>query len=844
MGVRLGPGFKNANEVSELVDRAKLSNCNVIAAQIRKTGDAYYFPTRPNRDIRPPEAEVALDYDPLLDLCTQAHAEGIQVHAWVVAERIASSIPDPESDHLMNRHPDWLTETISGGTLYSGEGYYTDPGHPRAAEWNYNTAMDLVLHYPIDGLVFDYIRYPSSNAGYNDTALQRFRERYGYAGTYVPSNTDGLWSAWRREQITHFVRKVYANAMAVKPQLVIGAATIGNRPDAYNAAFQDWRSWMIGGILDCNHPMIYTTSNTTFITRVGDCVANGGSRHTYVLQGSYLNTVTNSMTQMGLARTNGAKGIGVYRYGFTYAGDPNTSLDDEPSFYSSLTSQVFTQPVGLPDMPWKTSTAVGHIKGRIIDTLQGAGVDTTWISVIPAGGGSGYGTYGDSTGFYAYMNLAPGDYNITATKGSYTQTKPVTIVGGAIQTLDFLASGVDAASISAAKQLADGVGVALPQMTVTAGNNQLLDKFYIEDPDRAAGIMVELPIDSDVLVQPGDIVRVYGALGTTSGGERRIVNPLVYTVETDVGVVEPIEMRGRDLAAASPNLPLSGADISKTSLLIETVGKVTAVDELAKFFYVDDGGCVRDGTVTAGLRVRYSDLADGNSLAPPPFNSYVRIRGISSIESISGGHHSVLLPRNQSDILPDPGVMIHAPANTMPAGWGLLTIPGSPLEASPSSTFGSVPIDGRLYLWDARTQGLLIYDSWSPERFGGILRGDGYWLQEDAAYPQLDVMIHGASEADFLVGLPTAGWTIVGNPFTTEKLWADTLVTNGVEVHPMLAASRSNNWLNSVGFWWDSETQSLCDMGLPEDFVSANTLLPWHSYWIQTNVDNLSLIFR
>jgi uncharacterized lipoprotein YddW (UPF0748 family) len=835
-----GPGFKNTDEVSELVNRAKLANCNVIAPQVRKTGDAYYFPTRPNRDIR--ASDIADDYDPLMDLCDQAHAQGLQVYAWVVAKRIASDTPT-NPDHMMNRHPDWLTKTISGGTLFTGEGYYADPGHPRAAEWNYNVAMDLILHYPIDGLVFDYIRYPLQNSGYNDTALARFQARYS-PNPPIPYYTDGLWSAWRREQVTHFIRKVYASALAVKPQIVIGAATDPDRLGAaYTAKFQDWRSWMIGGTLDCNYPMIYTTSNTTFITRVGDCVANGGSRHTYVLQGSYMNTISNSMTQMGLARTNGAKGIGVYRYGFTYAGDPNTSVDDEPGFYSALTSQVFTQPVGLPSMPWKTSTTVGHIKGRIIDTLQGAGVDTAWISVVPAGGGSGYGTYGDGTGFYAYMNLAPGNYNITATKGSFTQTKPVTIVGGTIQTLDFLASGVDAASIAAAKQLANGAGVALPQMTVTAGNNQLRNKFYIEDPDRAAGILVELPTDSDVVVQPGDIVKVYGTLGTAANGERRIANPLVYTIETDTEAIRPIEIRGKDLAGASPNIATSGVDVSKVGLLIESLGKVTAVDESAKYFYVDDGGNVRDGTGNAGLRVVYSDLADGNSLTAPQINSYVRVRGISSMQNIAGGFHSTLIPREQNDISVDSGVVLHAPGNALLAGWTLLTIPGTPLDPSPSSSFGAVPIDGRLYQWDARTQGLVIYDSWSPERFGGIMRGDGYWLQTDAAYP-MDLTVYSTSVADFLVGMPKAGWTLLGNPYNTEKLWGDTLVANGLEVQPMLVAAKSRNWLNSEGYWWDNSTQGLCDMGLPEDFVISNSLLPWHGYWIQSYVDDLSLIFR
>gem|GEM_PF-661864 len=834
-----GPGFKNSQEVSALVSRTKLSNCNVIVAQVRKEADAYYFPTRPNRDRRAPE--LAPGYDPLMDLCTQAHEQGIHVYAWVVVERISSPNVTDDSEHLINRHPDWLTKSISGGTLFSTEGYYTDPGHPRAAEWNYNAVMDIIRHYPIDGLVFDYIRYPTANSGYNDVALSRFQERYNPIPA-IPYYTDGLWSAWRREQLTHFVRKVYANAIAIKPDIVIGAATIGSRSEAYTDKMQDWRSWMMAGILDCNYPMIYTTSNTTFTSRVGEAVANGGSRLTFALQGSYMNTISNSMTQIGLARTNGAKGIGIYRYCFTHKDDSNSSTDNEPTFYSSLISQPFAQPTGLPAMPWKTDPTVGHVKGVIIDPLRGAGLDAAWISVIPSGGGGGYGTYSDGTGFYAYMNLAPGDYDITVTKGSFVQTKPVTITAGAVRTVDFLASGTSVASITEARQLPDGAGVELPPMTVTAGNNQLLNRFYIEDQNRTSGILVELPDDTDVLAYPGDVVKVYGTLGTTPAGERRIANPIVYTIETDAGEIRPIEIRARDLADTSPNIRQAGADLTKTGLLVETVGRVTAVDTSAECFYVDDGSGLRDGTGFVGLRVKYSGLADGNVITPPDTNTHVRLRGIGSVEDLGGSLHCALVLREHNDISVDPGVTVRAPDDTIRAGWNLLAIPATAFNASPSAVFAGVPLDGKLQGWDARTQGLLIYDEWSPEAFGRIMRGDGYWLRADTSYP-LETTAYGGSTCDFLIALPRAGWALIGNPFPSEVVWGDTLVVRGSEVEP-LPAAKSKLWLDSMGYWWDNRTQGLCDMGLPEDFPGNTTLRPWHGYWVESYVDNLSLILR
>jgi len=839
-----GPGFKNASEVSNVVSRAKLANCNVIVAQVRKVGDAYYFPTRPNRDIR--ASDITAGYDPLLELCTQAHDQGLQVYAWVAVQRVATVWPS-DPGHMLNRHPDWLTKTITGGTSF-GEGYYADPGNPGAAQWNYNVCMDLVLNYPIDGLVFDLIRYPQQNSGYNETALDRFRARYGYPGSYVPNYTDGLWSAWRREQVTHFVRKVYANAIAAGPEIVIGAATISDRNEAYTYRFQDWRTWMMSGFLDCNYPMTYTSNNTIFNSRVGEAVANSGGRHVYVLQGSYMNSISNTMTQFGLVRSNGAPGMGIYRYCYTYNGDPNTSADDEPAFYSALTSQVFTSPVLTPSMSWKTSPTVGHVKGVAIDADQGIGVDAAWVTAVPTGGGGGVGTYSDGTGFYAHLNLDPGTYNISVSKSGYSmQTEQVTITAGTVETLDFLMAGTVVDSIAGAKQLPDGSGAGMPLMTVTAGNNQLLGGFYVEDADRVSGILVQLPPDSDVLVHPGDAVRVYGALGTASHGARQITNPVVYVVSLGGGQIDPMEIRGRELGGESLGPFTSGVEDAvgpnNIGLLVETVGKVTDVDYTNGWFYINDGSDVNDGTGPLGIRVIYVGLADGNSITPPLADSYVRLRGISSCVELSGDLYRALKLREQSDVTVDTGQMLHAPAGTLLDLWNLIAIPSTPRYSPPADVFGSIPIDGLLYRWDAPSQSLVTYDAWSPESFGNIMRADGYWLLTAGPQP-LDLQAYSNSSTDFWLALPESGWTLVGNPFAIDRVWDDTFVTNALETVSLTTAAKTQGWLDSIGYWWDNSSQSLFDIGLMEDFSSTNVLQAWHGYWIRSHTDKIALIFQ
>jgi len=835
-----GNGFKTPDEVAGLVGRAKSANCNVVVVEVRKTGDAYYIPFRPNNDVR--ASDIAEGFDPLQEVINQAHAEGIQVYAWVVVYRVATSVPaDP--DHIYNRHSEWLCMANNGSTSF-GEGYYVDPGVPGAAEWNFNVCLDLISRYDIDGLVFDIIRYPQQNSGYNPIALQRFRDRYGLAPGYVPQYTDSLFSAWRREQVTHFVRKVYASMLDVKPNVVLAAATFSDRNDAYNYRFQDWRTWMMSGILDANYPMTYTTSLTTFTNRVNDAVANSGGRHVYVLQGSYMNTIQDSMAQLLRARANGAQGEGIYRYCFTHKYDTNTDEDDESEFYSALVSQVYSGTAVVPVMTWKSSPTWGHVKGRVIDATQGKPVDAAWVTIDELG----LGTYGDGTGFYAHLNVTPGTYTLTVSKAGYApQSKPVTINAGSVTTIDFVLSGTAVGSIASAKQMSDGIGVALPPAVVTAGNNQLLGKFYVQDVMRTSGILVELPSDSDVLVHPGDVVRVFGPLGTSADGERRITSPVVLIESVGGQPPEPIEMCQKDLGgeAGGPNVPgvTNGLGVNNIGLLVRTSGRVVGVDQTNQYFYLDDGSGCSDGSEYEGIRVYYGGLAPGNTITAPSVGDHVRVTGISWIYRIGENRYRAIRMRDQNDLVLDSCPSLTAPPQTILPGWNVISVPRTPKDPAPSETFGSVNIDGCLWRWDAVTHSFNMYDPWMPEAFGNILRGEGYWLNAESAC-DLTFNAFSPGSTDFWIGLPRNGWQLVGCPFDDGKEWDTALITDGLEVLPIIVASKTRGWMDSVGWWWDNVTQSLKTVGFPEDFPESETLMPWHGCWLMTYRDRLALIVQ
>src|SRR5918998_3303712 len=66
--------LNNHADVLAVVNNAKAANANAIFAQVRRRGDAWYLNSlEPPPDFTP----IAANFDPLNDLITEAHANGI-----------------------------------------------------------------------------------------------------------------------------------------------------------------------------------------------------------------------------------------------------------------------------------------------------------------------------------------------------------------------------------------------------------------------------------------------------------------------------------------------------------------------------------------------------------------------------------------------------------------------------------------------------------------------------------------------------------------------------------------------------------------------------------------------
>lgn len=274
--VRYSIGSKK--KADEVIRFAKENRIDTLVIQIRGRGDAYYKST-----FEPTAPDVEKNFDPLAYLIEQCRTNRIEMHAWmnvIYAADVNARTPEP--NHILSLHPEWVNFDRNGNSMFSYsnaelrdnllEGTFVDPGVPDVVAHLVNVARDLVTRYNMDGLHFDFIRYPWSgfngyykkflqDFGYNPEARLRFMEQYGIdpVDTTYKRATPGreLWRDFRRNRINEVVRRCYQAVKAVRPSIKVSAAVIPNAPVVRNAYFQDWKRWVKEGYLDVLFPMSY-----------------------------------------------------------------------------------------------------------------------------------------------------------------------------------------------------------------------------------------------------------------------------------------------------------------------------------------------------------------------------------------------------------------------------------------------------------------------------------------------------------------------------------------------------------------------------------------------------------
>ncbi|MFA6165129.1 MAG: family 10 glycosylhydrolase [Gemmatimonadaceae bacterium] len=341
------------DSIKLMVARAHDAGFNTLIVQVRGRGDAYY------NGRWEPRAVGIVDqpgFDPLALVLKEAHARNIAVHAWLNTALLADIDRLPaDTMHMFNRRPDLLAVPYSvARELYTAdprspqyrariidaaklernqvEGVYLSAAAPETKEHIYSMWMDVLEHYDVDGLNFDYVRYPAPSHDYSRVSLDRFRlwllpqlsdaDRARFSAlesdplVYADS-FPARYGDFRRAQITELVERIYFGVKKRNPNVIVSADVFANAKDAYENRFQDWTDWLRRGFLDVAALMAYNTSTDLVRDQVKVAIEAGGGAKVWAGLGAYRQDADSVIAKINAARTLGARGIVLFSYGST-----------------------------------------------------------------------------------------------------------------------------------------------------------------------------------------------------------------------------------------------------------------------------------------------------------------------------------------------------------------------------------------------------------------------------------------------------------------------------------------------------------------------------------------------
>lgn len=370
--------YKKPRDIKKIVDNCAKMRFNVILFQVRGNGTVFY-----PSDIEPWAWELTSEgpettgkdpkWDPLKLAIKEAHKRGIELHAYanVFPAWLSKKYPPKDSGQLWWEHPDWFMCDAAGNRMIprdkeldenvSRDWYsFISPGVPEAQDYLADLFEELVKNYDIDGLHYDYIRYPREihevaegyearekklgNWSYDPVSLARFSHETGVA---APDLDLEKWIEWRAAQITEVTRKVSERVRKLKPDLIISAAVMADPEDAYRTKMQDYVTWMEKGYLDAAITMNYTGDNDKFTARC-NALLERRPDHGWVVPGmSFAGEVEKIGQQIAITEELKTDGFAGFAYSHLFDRD-NGHVPKEKT-------EAFVQTLmpGKTDTPWK-----------------------------------------------------------------------------------------------------------------------------------------------------------------------------------------------------------------------------------------------------------------------------------------------------------------------------------------------------------------------------------------------------------------------------------------------------------------------------------------------------------
>jgi uncharacterized lipoprotein YddW (UPF0748 family) len=361
-------------ELIAIFDRARELHMNAIIFQVRPAADAMY-----SSALEPWSAYLtgaqgkapSPAWDPLQFAVREAHARGLELHAWFnpYRARHPSDRSPLDPTHIASARPALVKRY--------GQYLWMDPGEPAVIEQSLSVIVDVVKRYDVDGVHIDDYFYPYKESNGRGGMLA-FPDEPSYAA-YTTRGGALPIDDWRRANVDTFVRQMYERVKRAKSWVKVGISPFGIwRPgypsdvrgfDSYAELYGDSRRWLREGWLDYNTPQLYwpIAKDGQPYPSLLNWWASENVKGRHLWPGNYTSRVGTTAVwtadelanQIGVTRRQGTA-TGNVHFSMSVFMPPKgaaSSAAEREVLGARLKNDVYAAPALVPASPWLSSGA-------------------------------------------------------------------------------------------------------------------------------------------------------------------------------------------------------------------------------------------------------------------------------------------------------------------------------------------------------------------------------------------------------------------------------------------------------------------------------------------------------
>lgn len=250
-----------------MLDRIKALHFNTIFFQVRSMNDAFY----PSSYAPISRFLTGIEggdpgWDVLEFIIQEAHARGLELHAWLNPYRVTASSTLSKEEQLSLLHETNFARQNPSLVMVDNNGaLILNPGEPQVRAYLKNVIEELMMNYAIDGIHFDDYFY-----SYSGMSTTQDAHTYNRTKQALQSLAD-----WRRDNVNTLVRDVFHLVehynQSQQRFMKFGISPFGiwksGGPDgsntststlsSYSAQFADSKKWVEEGWLHYIIPQLY-----------------------------------------------------------------------------------------------------------------------------------------------------------------------------------------------------------------------------------------------------------------------------------------------------------------------------------------------------------------------------------------------------------------------------------------------------------------------------------------------------------------------------------------------------------------------------------------------------------